>query len=186
MRQGGWDHLDMPAIALENEIIELGHGKSHARRSVDVLHPERESRETLKAIKGEVGSLMFSAQYQQRPVPVEGNLIRRSWFPAYDNLPAGPWPTKIAQSWDVAMMTGDQNDYSVCTTWLIHKNDAYLVDVYRARLGISGPAPQGYQSRGGASRDHDPDRGCGSRHESSAGSQSRHASRNDASDRHQA
>jgi hypothetical protein len=38
MRQGGWDHLDMPAIALENEIIELGHGKSHARRSGDVLH----------------------------------------------------------------------------------------------------------------------------------------------------
>jgi predicted phage terminase large subunit-like protein len=38
------------------------------------------------------------------------------------------------QSWDVAMMTGDQNDYSVCTTWLIHKNDAYLVHVYRSRL----------------------------------------------------
>jgi predicted phage terminase large subunit-like protein len=134
MRQGGWDHLDMPAIALQNEIIEIGHGKSHARRSGDVLHPERENRETLEATKVEVGSLKFSAQYQQRPVPVEGNLIRRSWFPAYDNLPAGPWPTKIVQSWDVAMMTGDQNDYSVCTTWLIHKNDAYLVDVYRARL----------------------------------------------------
>src|SRR6266704_3006436 len=85
MRQGGWDHLDMPAIALENEIVELGHGKFHARRSGDVLHPERESRDTLEAIKAEVGSLMFSAQYQQRPVPIEGNLIRRSWFPAYDN-----------------------------------------------------------------------------------------------------
>jgi predicted phage terminase large subunit-like protein len=134
MRQGGWDHLDMPAIALENEIIELGHGKSHARRSGDVLHPERESWDTLEAIKSEVGSLMFSAQYQQRPVPVEGNLIRRSWFPAYDNLPVSPSPTRIVQSWDVAMMTGDQNDYSVCTTWLTHKNDAYLIHVYRSRL----------------------------------------------------
>jgi phage terminase large subunit-like protein len=134
IRQGGWDHLDMPAIALENEIIELGHGKSHARRSGDVLHPERESREILEAIKSEVGSLMFSAQYQQRPVPVEGNLIRRSWFPAYDNLPAGPSLSRIVQSWDVAMMTGDQNGYSVCTTWLTHKNDAYLIHVYRGRL----------------------------------------------------
>jgi predicted phage terminase large subunit-like protein len=124
----------MPAIALENEIIELGHGKSHARRSGDVLHPERESRDTLEAIKSEVGSLMFSAQYQQRPVPVEGNLIRRSWFPAYDNLPASPSLPRIVQSWDVAMMTGDQNDYSVCTTWLTHKNDAYLIHVYRNRL----------------------------------------------------
>ena len=64
-------------------------------------HPERESRETLEAIKSEVGSLMFSAQYQQRPVPVEGNLIRRSWFPTYDNnLPAGPSPQGGSwQSW---------------------------------------------------------------------------------------
>jgi hypothetical protein len=53
---------------------------------------------------------MFSAQYQQQPVPVEGNLIRQSWFPAYDNQPAGPSLSRIVQSWDVAMKTGDQND----------------------------------------------------------------------------
>jgi predicted phage terminase large subunit-like protein len=95
---------------------------------------ERESREALDAIKAEVGSLLFSAQYQQRPVPLEGNLIRRSWFRAYDNLPASPSQTKIVQSWDVAMMTGGQNDYSVCTTWFTHNNDAYLLHVYRCRL----------------------------------------------------
>ena len=39
VRQGGWDHLDMPAIALEDEIIELGsatpnrNGLSIRRRS---------------------------------------------------------------------------------------------------------------------------------------------------------
>jgi len=38
------------------------------------------------------------------------------------------------QSWDVAIMTGGQNDYSVCTTWLIHKSDAYVMHVYRGRL----------------------------------------------------
>jgi len=31
-------------------------------------------------------------------------------------------------------MTGGQNDYSACTTWLTHKNDAYLLHVYRGRL----------------------------------------------------
>src|SRR5580704_2688220 len=67
-------------------------------------------------------------------MPVEGNLIRRSWFLAYDNLPASPSRTRIVQSWDVAMMTGGQNDYSACTTWLTHKNDAYLLHVYWGRL----------------------------------------------------
>ena len=134
LRQGGWNHLNMPAIALEEETIELGRGGTHVRRSGDILHPERESREALEAIKAEVGSLLFSAQYQQQPVPVEGNLIRRSWFPAYDALPAGPAGTRIVQSWDVAMMTSGRNDYSACTTWLTHKNDAYLLHVYRSRL----------------------------------------------------
>ena len=31
-------------------------------------------------------------------------------------------------------MTGDTNDYSVCTTWPMTKADYYLVDVFRARL----------------------------------------------------
>jgi predicted phage terminase large subunit-like protein len=41
---------------------------------------------------------------------------------------------RIVQSWDIAMMTGDANDYSVCTTWWMIKADYYLVDVFRARL----------------------------------------------------
>jgi predicted phage terminase large subunit-like protein len=95
-------------------------------------HPP--SREALEAIKAEVGSLLYSAQYQQRPVPVEGNAIRRSWFKTYDNPPAISSGTKIVQSWDVAMTTGGQNDYSACTTWLTDVHDAYLIHVYRGRL----------------------------------------------------
>ena len=134
LRQGGWNHLNMPAIALADETVELGHGRTHSRRTGDILHPERETQQALEAIKAEVGSLLFSAQYQQQPVPVEGNLIRRSWFQTYDDLPARLSTTRIVQSWDVAMMTGDRNDYSVCTIWLIHQKDAYLVHVYRGRL----------------------------------------------------
>jgi predicted phage terminase large subunit-like protein len=32
------------------------------------------------------------------------------------------------------MMTSGRNDYSACSTWLVHKKDAYLVHVYRGRL----------------------------------------------------
>ena len=35
---------------------------------------------------------------------------------------------------DIATALGLQNDYSVCTTWLMVKNDYYLLDVLRARL----------------------------------------------------
>jgi predicted phage terminase large subunit-like protein len=131
--QGGWTHLDLPAIAVEDSVIQLGHGRVRTRRVDDVLHPERESKDALDRVKAEIGSLQFSAQYQQRPVPLEGNLIRRDWFRHYSHLPQD-CAKRIVQSWDIAMMTRDANDYSVCTTWWIIKADFYLVDVFRARL----------------------------------------------------
>jgi predicted phage terminase large subunit-like protein len=132
--QGGWHHLDLPAIVVEDSEIEVGRGKRFVRRVGDVLHEQRENREVLDRIKAEIGSLMFSAQYQQRPVPLEGNLIKRDWFRRYELLPQKGPRDQIVQSWDTATMTGPANDYSVCTTWLMIKNDYYLMDVFRGRL----------------------------------------------------
>ena len=55
-------------------------------------HHVSRGRDTLNRIKAEIGSLLFSAQYQQRPVPLEGNLIRRHWFRYHDHLPHEPTP----------------------------------------------------------------------------------------------
>jgi predicted phage terminase large subunit-like protein len=133
LRQGNWRHLDLPAVAVEDSVIPIGRDKVVSRRCGEVLHPERESKEALARIKAEIGSLMFSAQYQQRPVPLEGNLIRRDWFRFYDQLPDHRLGDRIVQSWDTAMMTGEANDYSVCTTWRMVGSDYYLVDVFRGR-----------------------------------------------------
>lgn len=40
----------------------------------------------------------------------------------------------IYQSWDTAFKTKEENDYSVCTTWIITKNKYYLIDMFRERL----------------------------------------------------
>jgi predicted phage terminase large subunit-like protein len=133
LEQGGWEHLDLPAIATEVADISVGNGKIVRRQAGDVLHPERESKQALERIRSEIGPLMFSAQYQQRPIPLEGNLIRRNWFRSYKE-PPDPEIRRIVQSWDVAMMTGEKNDFSVCTTWQIVKSEYYLIDVFRDRL----------------------------------------------------
>jgi predicted phage terminase large subunit-like protein len=132
--QGGWYHLDLPAIAEEDQAIALTSGRTHFRGRGDVLHPARENLQTLERIKSEIGSLLFSAQYQQRPVPIEGNLIKRAWFQHYETPPSPTHQTRVVQSWDVAMSTGANNDYSVCTTWLAQGADAFLIDVFRKRL----------------------------------------------------
>src|SRR5258706_16470863 len=58
-------------------------------------------------------------------------MIKRDWVRRYDQLPTSGL---IIQSWDVANKQGEENDYSVCTTWLIHENRYYLIDVLRGRF----------------------------------------------------
>jgi predicted phage terminase large subunit-like protein len=134
IEQGSWRHLNLPAIAGEDSVIQIGPDKRITRRRGAVLHAERESRAVLDRIKADIGSLLFSAQYQQQPVPLAGNLIRRDWFRFYDQPPQLGPRDRTVQSWDVAMMTGETNDFSVCTTWRMVGPDYYLIDVFRARL----------------------------------------------------
>jgi predicted phage terminase large subunit-like protein len=43
------------------------------------------------------------------------------------------------QSWDTASKGGPDNDWSVCTTWIVtHKRRWYLVDVWRQRVDYPG------------------------------------------------
>ena len=134
IERGGWHQLNLPAIATDVHAVPIGPREIHHRKAGSILHPERESAETLERIKAEIGSLQFSAQYQQSPVPPGGNLVKREWFRYYDTAPSPGPGVKIVQSWDIATTTDERNDWSVCTTWAIRQKDYYLLDVWRARV----------------------------------------------------
>lgn len=131
LEKEAWDHLDLPAIAETVQEVPIDVGLTHTRQVGDVLHPEREPRSVLDQQKITMGSATFSAQYQQTPVPAEGNLLRWEWFRTYDQVPKR---AKIIQSWDTASKTEDFNDYSVCTTWAVDDEAYYLLDIFRDRL----------------------------------------------------
>ncbi len=129
-----WTRLDLPAIAEAPEAVAVGEGRIHRRAAGDLLHPEREPIEVLDGLKLTMGSQMFSAQYQQAPVPPGGALIRWSWFRTYPTPPERRSGDRIVQSWDTASKAGEANDWSVCTSWLIRGKDYYLLDLLRQRL----------------------------------------------------
>ncbi|MEH6952671.1 phage terminase large subunit [Nitrobacter sp. NHB1] len=128
-----WTLLNLPAIAEHDENIPVGNGNYHYRCVGDVLHPEREPMAVLASLRAQLGAEVFAAQYQQRPVPPEGVMIKREWVRRYDELPR-PSSRFCVQSWDVASKQGLQNDWSVCTTWLILEKRYYLADVLRGRF----------------------------------------------------
>lgn len=128
-----WTVLSLPAIAEIDERVEIGEGEYHARRVGEALHPRYETISTLEKLRTQMGSDIFSAQYQQSPVPAGGAMIKRDWLRYYDQLPERGYRTKLIHSWDTAAKVGAQNDWSVCTTWLLVDNFFYLIDIIRGR-----------------------------------------------------
>lgn len=128
-----WTVLRLPAIAEEETSVAIGKGQYHHRKVGDVLHPAREPQPVLDGIHRGLGSAIFSAQYQQCPVPADGSVIKWKWFGQYDCIPATR-DMAIYQSWDTASKPGEHCDFSVCTTWGVRGDDLYLLDVDRRRM----------------------------------------------------
>jgi predicted phage terminase large subunit-like protein len=138
LRNGGWEVVSFPAIAEADETHEIETpvgGKRFARKEGEALHPERESLGVLARIRETIGEANFAGQYQQRPAPAGGGLVKAAWFRRYC---AGETPRfdRIVQSWDTANKPTELADYSVCTTWGVAGPSAYLLDVFRKRLAF--------------------------------------------------
>jgi predicted phage terminase large subunit-like protein len=135
LAQGGWEHLCLPAIAVQDEHIPIGDGLFHFRQQGTVLHPEREPIEVLEALRRDMGSMVFEAQYQQCPIIQGGNLIKTDWFSRYDQLPPTCNPeARIIVSFDTAMNAKEISDYSVGVVFFIVKGNIYIADIIRERL----------------------------------------------------
>jgi predicted phage terminase large subunit-like protein len=105
----------------------------YRRRAGEVIDPQREDRVVLDQVRRTLGSMNFAAQYQQNPVPPDGNAIRREWLRYYDVPP--PLDLVMA-SWDTAFTLGEASDYSVGTVWGLKGSDIYLLDVVRGRFEV--------------------------------------------------
>jgi predicted phage terminase large subunit-like protein len=130
-----WKVLSLPAIAEFDEIIPISATRNHHRKAGEALSPEREPLPILEALRLQIGSDAFSAQYQQAPVPPGGAMIKRHWIMRYSELPPESERRTVVQSWDTASKGGPNNDWSVCTTWVVdRKSQWYLAHVWRQRV----------------------------------------------------
>jgi predicted phage terminase large subunit-like protein len=134
LEQGGWVHLNLPAIAVREEQLHLADDVVWTRRRGHILQPERVGKAELDQLRRELGTHYFDSQYQQEPVAPEGNVVKLEWFGRFDRPPPRHGFETIIQSWDTATEIGEANDYSVCTTWGINGDGVYLIDVFRDRL----------------------------------------------------
>ena len=131
--QGGFEVLNLPAIAQRDESYELGDGRAYRRQKGELLHPEQEPAHVLAELKREMGPIAFSAQYQQNPIPPGGTIIKRKWLTPYDEVHFQP-SDRIIISWDIALSETETGDYSACVVLLRRNEVYYILEVIRGRF----------------------------------------------------
>ncbi len=128
-----WECLVIPAIASEDQTYRIGPRDTdlYRRRKGEVLLPEREPKAVLDDLRVSIGSMTFSAQYQQNPIPAGGNVIKREWVRYFTTEP--PKFDRLVASWDTASTTKETSSYSVGMLWGQVGSDYYLVEIMRGR-----------------------------------------------------
>lgn len=132
-----WDVLSFPATAENDEIFEIDtpYGRQIIKRAKgDVLHPALLSLTTLQTQRRAMTEYNFSAQYQQNPQPLAGNIVKRKWLQFYTPDEKPERFEQIIQSWDTASSESELSNYSACTTWGLKKKKMYLLDVFRRQM----------------------------------------------------
>lgn len=88
LKDGGWEHLCLPATAEGQQTIFLPlSGRKWVRKKGELLDEQRLPKKELKAKETELGSRGFAGQYQQRPAPATGIIFRPDWWQYRKNFP---------------------------------------------------------------------------------------------------
>lgn len=134
LAQGGYEHL-----CLEAEY-ESKRKRFSIPRYVDPrveegqpLWSARFGPTELAENKLRLGSMAYAGQFQQRPAPPEGRIVKREWW-KYQN---GNMPEKydsIIQSWDMAFKDEDDSSYVVGQVWGKRGGDRFLLDQMRRKM----------------------------------------------------
>jgi predicted phage terminase large subunit-like protein len=159
--RGGYEHLCLPAEFEPERRCITSIGWADPRTTAgELLWPDRVSHEVLASYLTSLGSYRYAGQFQQRPAPADGGMLKRHWWrywqPRGVSLPAVPVKLpdgtieqrravelpehfdQILQSWDMAFKDTKNADYVVGQICGASGADRYLLDQVRDRLDLPG------------------------------------------------
>jgi predicted phage terminase large subunit-like protein len=133
---GGWDQLTLPSEAEKEERKLFPISKQvHVRQPGELLWPERFPQAELNQSKIRLGSYAYAGQYQQRPSPADGGILKRGWWKRFDVPPTQF--DQVIQSWDLAFKETKTSDFVVGQVWGKVGANKYLLDQVRDRMAFS-------------------------------------------------
>lgn len=125
-----WTVVRLPAMADEN-----GEPSSFEAEDGVPLWPERYPVKELKRIRRVQGSRFWNSQYQQNPLPEEGEIVKRFWFRYWERLPERF--EEIAQTWDLTFKNTEEAAFVSGQIWGRVGADRYLLDEVHDRMSFT-------------------------------------------------
>lgn len=139
---GEWDFVSIPAL-IDDEYVEAM--PEQYQGLIDDSERDEQGRFSYWPYKEPLAELLeleakdryvFSGQYQQRPSPLGGDIIKGEWFRRYKVVPPMRFRKVFA---DTAQKTAERNDYSVFECWGLGEDGRiYFLDIARGKW----PAPE--------------------------------------------
>lgn len=104
----------------------------------ELLWPAGLPKEKIEKRKIELGPYTYAGQYQQRPSPAEGGIIKGYWFRKWEK-PQPPKLIRVIQSLDTAFEEKDTNNYSAILTFGLFEDEhkfmcLMLLNLWRGKL----------------------------------------------------
>lgn len=129
-----WEYRHRKTDAIEHFDSETQDPDLELLRPKDVcLHEARYPTEALRRIKANLQPRIWSALYQQNPVPDEGMYFKKEYFRYQKTLP-GASGLRVYTAWDFAIGEKQQNDWTVGATVLQDEADTlYVLDIFRMK-----------------------------------------------------
>lgn len=146
--RNNWEVVEYPALAEEDEYLltdgTIMQGKAQdmsivsrkLRSKGEALHPERYSTAAMRRLRNTLPPSVWSALYQQKPTPDEGDFFKRDDFmyrwldPAYRPL------CRTFVTVDYAIGKKERNDFTVAGAFALDSADnLYCLEIRRGRWG---------------------------------------------------
>ena len=159
LTRGGYELLCLPAEFEPERQCSTSIGWTDPRTELgQLLWPEKVSREDLENLKTTLGSYRYAGQYQQRPSPAGGGMLKTYWWhfwkprgadlpPVAVKMPDGSIEQRLAvelpasfdeqiQTWDMSFKGTSNADYVVGQVHAARGADRYLLDQVRDRMDL--------------------------------------------------
>jgi predicted phage terminase large subunit-like protein len=145
---GVWTLVNLPMEAeADEQIVFPISGRVIERKAGDLLHPARFPKSWCEKQKRTMGRMIWSSQFQQRPSPIEGNIVKaadiqyfggRDWTTGVKDPDVPETFERVVLSCDCSFKDKSTSDYVCILVVGVNGPRRYVRHIVNARMDLDG------------------------------------------------